>query len=222
MTGASASSANLRSAMVAMNVPGIGGPGGSGTTTNGTPGMPGSSPDLAGAFSSQGHNLIGQTDGSSGLSNGFNSDLTGTTASPLDPKLGPLARNGGPTFTMALLPVSPALDAGDDALLAAPFNLTTDQRGLPRKSGAHMDIGAFELQSVVLAGTKKLGNGAFQFGFAGTPGASFTVLFATSIGLPESNWTVLGAATEIAPGQFQFTDAQAMNSAHRFYCVKSP
>src|SRR5207244_2459322 len=138
-----------------------------------------------------------------------NGDLVGTPGAPLDPKLGPLGNNGGPTWTMALLPGSPAIDAGDDALLSAPFNLATDQRGLPRKSGAHVDIGAFEFQAAstpLQIGTPaKLGNGGFQFGFINTPGASFSVLTVTNVSLPLSNWTLLGTATEIAPGQFQFT-----------------
>jgi hypothetical protein len=61
-----------------------------------------------------------------------------------DPKLGPLANNGGPTLTMALLPGSPAIDAGDTA--AAP---PTDQRGFPRPAGLAADIGAFEYGSVM-------------------------------------------------------------------------
>ncbi|MGH9762976.1 MAG: choice-of-anchor Q domain-containing protein, partial [Blastocatellia bacterium] len=66
-----------------------------------------------------------------------------------DPKLGPLQNNGGPTFTQALLAGSPAIDAGDDAVLGAPFNLTTDQRSFdfPRKACAHVDIGAYEFAS---------------------------------------------------------------------------
>jgi len=49
---------------------------------------------------------------------------------------------------MALLAGSPAIDAGDDSVLGSPFSLTTDQRGtgFPRKSGLHVDIGAFEVQ----------------------------------------------------------------------------
>jgi predicted outer membrane repeat protein len=56
-----------------------------------------------------------------------------------DPMLDGLADNGGPDLTMALLPGSPAIDAGDDANCEA-----TDQRGIPRPQGAHCDIGAFE------------------------------------------------------------------------------
>jgi hypothetical protein len=63
-----------------------------------------------------------------------------------DPKLGPLQFNGGPTQTFALLPISPAIDNGDDSVLADPMFPATDQRGpgFPRKFCAHIDIGAFE------------------------------------------------------------------------------
>ncbi len=57
-----------------------------------------------------------------------------------DPLLGPLADNGGETLTHALLPNSPAIDAGDPATC-----LATDQRGFPR-ADLRCDIGAFELQ----------------------------------------------------------------------------
>jgi hypothetical protein len=66
-----------------------------------------------------------------------------------DPRLAPLANNGGPTKTMALLPGSPALDGG--TVLAPVLDL--DQRGFPRNrdgalpTGALPDIGAYEAQS---------------------------------------------------------------------------
>ncbi|HST27065.1 MAG TPA: choice-of-anchor Q domain-containing protein [Rudaea sp.] len=58
-----------------------------------------------------------------------------------DPRLWPLADNGGPTLTMALQVGSPAVDAG-----ANPSSLASDQRGagFPRVLGAVTDIGAFE------------------------------------------------------------------------------
>lgn len=55
--------------------------------------------------------------------------------------LGPLANNGGPTQTHALLPGTSAIDAGDN-----PDALATDQRGAARTAGAATDIGAYELQ----------------------------------------------------------------------------
>jgi len=61
----------------------------------------------------------------------------------LDPLLGPLANNGGPTPTHALLPDSPALDGGDPAIPSPP---ATDQRGFARIVGPVVDIGAVEQQ----------------------------------------------------------------------------
>jgi len=58
--------------------------------------------------------------------------------------LAPLGNYGGPTQTMPPEPGSPAIDAGTDSVTSF---LTTDQRGLPRKSGSHVDIGAVEVQS---------------------------------------------------------------------------
>jgi hypothetical protein len=72
--------------------------------------------------------------------------FSGTTAGNIygvDPKLGPLANNGGPTQTMALLAASPAIDAGDPNQASLP---PTDQRGLPRVAHGRVDIGAFEVQ----------------------------------------------------------------------------
>ncbi len=80
------------------------------------------------------------------------SDLLNT-----NPQLAPRRNYGGSTQTLALCsgaemphPActarSPAIDAGDDAVTAPPDNLSTDQRGLPRKAGAHVDIGAYEVQ----------------------------------------------------------------------------
>jgi hypothetical protein len=65
-----------------------------------------------------------------------------------DPMLGPLQGNGGPTFTHALLPGSPAIDAGDPNFTPPPFY---DQRGLgfPRVVNGRIDKGSFEVQSVV-------------------------------------------------------------------------
>jgi CSLREA domain-containing protein len=95
---------------------------------------------ILGIITSAGHNLVGVTNGSSGW---IGSDLKGTAASPLNPLLAPLGNYGGPTRTMALLPGSPAIDAGASA--GAP---TTDQRGLGRVGA--VDIGAFESQGFTL------------------------------------------------------------------------
>ncbi len=104
----------------------------------------------AGTIVSATNNVIGIGDGS-GLTNGVNGNQVGSLAAPLDPLLGPLADNGGPTFTHALLAGSPAIDRGSN-----PAALANDQRGpgFARVSGVGADVGAFELQMADLSVTK--------------------------------------------------------------------
>ena len=66
-----------------------------------------------------------------------------------DPKLGPLANNGGPTPTHALLPGSPAINRIPLITNGCGTTITTDQRGFPRPwpTGGRCDIGAFEFQA---------------------------------------------------------------------------
>jgi len=119
------------------------------------------------------YNLIGgsglEVPGTSGgLTNGANGNQVG-----VNPVLGSLANNGGPTQTMALLAGSPAIDAGNVALAhttetidetftidghtytiveTVHFPLTTDQRGagFPRTHNGSVDIGAFEVQPEIV------------------------------------------------------------------------
>ena len=109
--------------------------------------------DVYGELNSQGYNLIRST-----------SDMTivGTTTgnqTGVDPLLGPLQENGGPTRTHALLcgsPGSPAIDKGHSS------GSNTDQRGFarpvdsptigPSSGGDGSDIGAYEVQADVLPG----------------------------------------------------------------------
>ena len=103
----------------------------------------GINPDVFGTFNSFGYNLIGDGTGSTGFSEG-QADIVGTSDRPIDPRLAPLNFNGGPTQNFALLPDSPAIDAGDPTLLDT--DPTTDQRGLPRVVNGRSDIGAYEVQ----------------------------------------------------------------------------
>ena len=111
--------------------------------------------DVTGNFNSDGNNLIGISDGATGFTNGANGDVIGTSASPLNPRLGALSNNGGPTDTHSPLSTSLALNRGNNCVtnLSCPSNnppvpLTTDQRGsgFPRIFGSFIDIGAFEAQ----------------------------------------------------------------------------
>ncbi len=104
-------------------------------------------PDISGSFTSDGYNLIGKSDGGIGFTNDVNGDQVGTSAMPINPQIGPLQNNGGPTQTHALLPGSPAIDAGNPATPGSGGSacLTTDQRGNARPQGVSCDIGAYEL-----------------------------------------------------------------------------
>ena len=66
-------------------------------------------------------------------------DQPGAGNTTANPQLGPLADNGGPTNTHALLDGSSALDAGTSTDAPA-----TDQRGISRPQGIAFDIGAYE------------------------------------------------------------------------------
>jgi hypothetical protein len=70
-------------------------------------------------------------------------DLVGTADNPIDPLLGRLQDNGGPTWTQALLPGSPALNAGDPDERGS-----LDQRGVVRTGD--VNIGAFQASATAL------------------------------------------------------------------------
>jgi hypothetical protein len=106
--------------------------------------------DVSGELDSLGYNLIGNGDGATVTP--MTGDQIGTATSPIDPLLGPLQDNGGPTETRALLAGSPAIDKG-----GAADGVVTDQRGRfrpvdaiaipPAQDGDNSDIGAFEKQA---------------------------------------------------------------------------
>lgn len=96
-----------------------------------------------GTMTSNGYNL------SSDNTCGFNGS---GDMNNVDPLLGPLTNNGGPTQTMALPSASPASDAGNPSGCTDGQGrlLTTDQRGLPRpdkEDTIGCDIGAYERQA---------------------------------------------------------------------------
>jgi predicted outer membrane repeat protein len=95
------------------------------------------------------NNFVGIDTGLFGITNGTDGNQVGTAAAPLDPKLGPLQDNGGPTLTRQPLPGSPVINAGNNAAAAT---LTTDQRGSRRVVGTTIDIGSVEFQPPSTAG----------------------------------------------------------------------
>jgi hypothetical protein len=172
-----------------------------------------------GAFTSTGYNLVGKTNRCTGFS-GASHDLLGSIAAPLDPKLGPLQDNGGPTPTMALLTGSPAIDQGSSPLL------TTDQCGHQRPfefasipnppGGDGSDIGAFEVNPPVLIGGQSAGNLGFSW-YGG--GAFYTLEAATSLNA-NAVWANAPVTPTIVGGRYFVTIP--LDQGNRFYRLKSP
>jgi CSLREA domain-containing protein/uncharacterized repeat protein (TIGR01451 family) len=133
-------------------------------------------PDCSGPLITFVHNLIQNPTGCSVLG-----DITGTVFG-LDPRIGPLADNGGLTLTHGLLAGSPAIDAGDNATCEA-----TDQRGVTRPVGAACDIGAFEgvLEGLTILTQSPLLN---QIGVFSSDA------FEATGGLPPYAWSVIDGA----------------------------
>jgi hypothetical protein len=153
----------------------------------------GGAPDVAGFFFSQGHNLIGNTSGSAIIP--LSSDLLNTNA-----QLGPLANNGGPTFTCALLSDSPAINTGTGSGTPA-----FDQRGTSRPQGGLVDIGAFEALGGFFAVTNAANAGAGSLRQAIANATAFGggyVVFSNVTGtITVTNELILGNKVEIiGPG----------------------
>jgi len=181
--------------------------------------------DLSGSFVSRGHNLIGGSNGTNGFTNGTNGDQVGALLSLIDPMLGPLGNNGGPTQTRALLPGSVAIDTGDNCVVnnsCSPtlgFALAFDQRGAgfnravdANNDGAvTVDVGAFEVQSMLVTNTADSGLGSFRQAIIDAnaspdsnainfqPGLTGTITLATA--LPDLSTTI----TINGPGADQLT-----------------
>jgi hypothetical protein len=176
-------------------------------------------PDCSGAFISGGYNLIGQSNGSTGW--GALGDQVGTSMSPINPMLGSLKDNGGPTFTMAPLPPnSPVIDQGQSS------GLTTDQRGAPRPfdfpsipnapGGDGSDIGAFELGKPFM-GMLRLTN-HIVLAWPAYYG-EFTLQSSTNLATSK-NWRTVPTTPVLVGNQFNVTDG-ATNGT-KFYRLTFP
>jgi hypothetical protein len=185
--------------------------------------------DVSGTFSSQGYNLIGALpDGATGFAGPtVATELTGTSAIPLDPKL-PFspAPNGFAVGSLRLLPGSPAVDKG-----SALGGATVDQRGLARTvnlsdaefpnavGGDGTDIGAFESQTLPNSQPFVLGGNFFTVTarqelsgvsvFASDDDFDPLTLTIVGTALPtgltlNNDGTITGTTTVVGAGTYQF------------------
>ncbi len=128
-----------------------------------------------------------------------------------DPQLASLANYGGATLTYALLPGSPAIDAGDN--MGCP---STDQRGIARPfdgdndATATCDIGAYEARNqvvvddvVVLEGDAGPASAVFTVTLAPTSTQPITVSYATANVTAQagSDYTATAGSLTFNPGQ---------------------
>ncbi len=117
--------------------------------------------------------------------------------------LTPLADNGGPTLTHALVVESPAIDAAG----APPCLFSRDQRGISRPQGLACDIGAFELDDF-LGPAVSLNQAAGQADPTQTSPILFTAIFSDAINVTTftaSDITLGGTA----PGTLMVTITEA-------------
>ena len=68
----------------------------------------------------------------------------------------------------------------------------------------------------------RLANGNYQINFTNAANASFSILATTNLKVLTTNWPVLGTATQVSAGHYQFTDTQTATNKLRFYRVRSP
>ena len=83
--------------------------------------------------------------------------------------------------------------------------------------------GSLSAVSPLVAKATAQPDGSFRIVFTNVSGAPFEILGTSDLSLEASNWPVLGAATEVTPGVYRFSDSTPIDSnGSRFYRVRSP
>ncbi|HUJ72575.1 MAG TPA: choice-of-anchor Q domain-containing protein [Verrucomicrobiae bacterium] len=168
--------------------------------------------NLAGTVTSDGFNLSSDNGG------GF---LTATGDQiNTDPRLGPLANNGGPTQTMALRVGSPAIDQGKN------LGTTTDQRGEPRiyidpnstlpPGGDGADIGAYEASKLCVTAAQRAGN-HLRLDFTTWLGTNYEVQSRSDLTI--GSWASLPGSTAGNGGIASTIVSNAFGQSQQFYRI---
>jgi hypothetical protein len=98
--------------------------------------------------------------------------------------------------------------------------LTVFVNGIP-SNGRIVNISVPRPTASPLVASIESPNGNLQITFTNSPGTLFAVLASTNLTLPISNWIVIGSASEVSPGHFEFSDSET-NFTQRFYRAVSP
>ncbi len=136
-----------------------------------------------------------------------------TDMTNVNPQLGPLANNGGPTQTCALLSNSPAINRGGNGWPA-------DQRDYPRVGLT--DIGAFEFNSfaVRITAIQRFSDGSVQLDGQGVVNGTFSVL--ASPDLVSFNFAAVGLTTSDSFGNWHYLDTASVGLTKQFYKATYP
>ncbi len=169
----------------------------------------GNGANLDGGITSLGYNLC--SDDGSGCLTAIG-DVINT-----DAQLGPLQDNGGSTKTLALLPGSPAIDAGDPSFTPPP---DFDQRGpgFPRAVNGRIDIGAFEFTpDLLITAVDRIGDDLrLTFGVA-LLGENYEVQSRTN--LSSGSWESLAGSIPGNGGNAQVTITNALSVSPQFFRI---
>ena len=175
----------------------------------------GTSPDASGTFTSSDSNLIGDATGATGFIGAH--DQLGTASAPIDPQLGPLANNGGPTQTRIIAAASPALNADYSANPPA-----TDQRGIARPIGIRADVGAVEAPSPPATPTGLTATAGYErvtLTFTGTSDATgYNVYRGTTLG-GEDLTTPINGPTPLSGTRY--VDLNVTDGTTYYYVVEA-
>jgi hypothetical protein len=175
----------------------------------------GAQPDVFGALTAGSGNFIGAADAGltgdpNSITNGKNGNQIGSIAAPINPLLGPLQNNGGPTLTRAPLAGSPVIDRGVNGAIGGGVSI--DQRGFHRIVNPTVDIGAVEFQPHTASTTLSINPNPAPFGQAITftahvAGTALNSNTPTGTVTFMSGTTTLGTATLDGAGTATVTTA---------------
>jgi hypothetical protein len=170
-------------------------------------------PEVFGAVNSLGHNLVWQTNGTTGW--------TAFDLQNVDPDLGPLQVNGGPVLTHALLTGSPAIDAGTNGGIAFDARgqpRTIDNPAIPNAAGSDgTDIGAFEVNHILTGTETRRSGDDIQVRFTTVSDKTYGIEYRPEV--DDGPWTELPGFVSGTGGIVTYTDVNAATLPRRFYRI---